>query len=313
MTKQSINLKSGNYIQTSQPVNWEDETIRGEVVSSMSLLAAVHRSIYRHFAGTDLREDIEEMVQFFYDCRDFGVMGKLMPMSLYDSPGMERAIPFLLAATPLASLDTQFLQGEERNPLTTLAACVNSVFARTKLSVDHDEPGSAPAYFEWGVFENNIVGLDLGQTEYEGLTVYELSLLAGMSEQGVRNALQEKSAPEANRISRSGLVTVPAPAALEWLRTRAGFRSEDVMDQDGSQLVPIDKRGYFFNAKCEQRAGYKVGPKKDEHYYKNFDRALQELRKMEVPRFRRPNDSGRFGIVNGIRWVYKTREELGLS
>ena len=302
-------LRTVNHIQTSQPVSWDDDTIRYEVASGMALLNALNLRIFPGDSSLAIDEAIEEMCQIFMDFRDYGIRGKGCGMTVYDAPAMENAIPFVLAARPLASLTQSLIDINDISELQTLSACINSVFARAKLETDHDELGSGPTYYESGVFEDNIVGLIL-----QGLTIYELSLLGGISEQAVRNALQESGAPK-KTINRNwyGIVTVDAKEAFEWLKTRAGFKYEGAGEKDGQIAVPIDKRGYFFNTKCRQTAGYKVGEKGSEQYYETFEAALQALTKMKVPRFRRPNQNNRFGIVNGIRWEYKSPKELGLS
>jgi hypothetical protein len=61
---------------------------------------------------------------------------------------------------------------------------------------------------------------------------------------------------------------------------------------DGSRFEPSLKRG----------VGYRIGPKGSEVVVSTFEEALNALRSMEIPRWRRPNPAGNWGIVSGIRW-----------
>lgn len=68
-------------------------------------------------------------------------------------------------------------------------------------------------------------------------------------------------------------------------------------------MIPIDRRGDAFDpASCLRAGGYWVGAKGDERKYESFAAALAALRTMDVPRWRRPNHRGNWGIVTGIRW-----------
>jgi hypothetical protein len=52
------------------------------------------------------------------------------------------------------------------------------------------------------------------------------------------------------------------------------------------------------------RAGqFTVGEKGDEQRLDSFGEALQALGRMVVPRWRRPNPKGNWGIVSGNRWM----------
>jgi hypothetical protein len=68
--------------------------------------------------------------------------------------------------------------------------------------------------------------------------------------------------------------------------------------------VPVDSRGEAFDrTTCCRSGGYWVGPKGNEIKYSSYDDALDALRCMDVPRWRRPNKQGNWGIVAGVRWV----------
>ncbi|MCP5203429.1 MAG: hypothetical protein H6992_04650 [Pseudomonadales bacterium] len=78
--------------------------------------------------------------------------------------------------------------------------------------------------------------------------------------------------------------------------------------------VPVAKDGSFFNAACKREKGYAVGRKGEETYYENFTKALEALRAMPGPYWRRPSvKTGLHGIVRGVGWTAKTPKELGLE
>lgn len=52
---------------------------------------------------------------------------------------------------------------------------------------------------------------------------------------------------------------------------------------------------------CLRAGGYWVGAKGSEQKYESFADALAALRSMDVPRWRRPNRRGNWGIVTGVR------------
>ena len=69
--------------------------------------------------------------------------------------------------------------------------------------------------------------------------------------------------------------------------------------------------GTCFHPGLIRSGEFTVGEKGDERRYDSFTEALQALRRMSVPRWRRPNEQGNWGIVSGIRWA--SAAELGLA
>jgi hypothetical protein len=78
-----------------------------------------------------------------------------------------------------------------------------------------------------------------------------------------------------------------------------------------STQLPVARDGTCFHPGLIRSGEFTVGDKGDERRYDSFTEALQALRQMSVPRWRRPNDQGNWGIVSGIRWV--SAAELGLA
>lgn len=76
-------------------------------------------------------------------------------------------------------------------------------------------------------------------------------------------------------------------------------------------LLPVARDGTCFHPGLIRSGEFAVGEKGDERRYDSFTEALQALRRMSVPRWRRPNEQGNWGIVSGIRWA--SAAELGLA
>lgn len=192
------------------------------------------------------------------------------------------------------------------------AAILQAMVAREKLDIalGRQNPGNV----EEGAFLEFSVG---GQ--FTGLTTYELALLAGMSVQSVRNDFQSSSDFTLSKKEKPGTPTILPVHAYKWLTSRRGFRDsyssiETHAYNEDELLVPQAKDGTYFSMECRQGAGFKVGNKGEDKYIDNFMDALEALRKMTTPYWRRPNKtSGKHGRVAGVSWVRKTRKELGLD
>lgn len=78
----------------------------------------------------------------------------------------------------------------------------------------------------------------------------------------------------------------------------------------GTQL-PVARDGTCFHPGLIRSGEFTVGEKGEEQRYDSFTEALQALHQMSVPRWRRPNAQGNWGIVSGIRWA--SAAELGLA
>lgn len=69
------------------------------------------------------------------------------------------------------------------------------------------------------------------------------------------------------------------------------------------QLVPVARDGSWFSPDLRRpRGGYTIGAKGEEFVVATYAEALAKLRLMDVPRWRRPNANGNWGIVTAIEW-----------
>jgi len=181
------------------------------------------------------------------------------------------------------------------------------------------------------------IKLDQGQP----VTIHELALLSGVSLKRIQNAVYAKT-DEAPVVDKNGLIS---PEACEpWLIARDYHHSvwkqvsalypltpnwgEDVQFEEVQPnlfvadfvFVPVANDGSMFIPSLRREGksddgGYTIGAKGAEQVVADYDEALQQLRMMETPRWRRPNsESGNWGLVTGQTWKRIRRAELqGLS
>ena len=69
-------------------------------------------------------------------------------------------------------------------------------------------------------------------------------------------------------------------------------------------LVPIAADNSHFGPNLARNGRYTVGAKGSEVQYDDFDAAMVALREMDIPRWRRPNKAGNWGIVSGRSWIH---------
>lgn len=74
--------------------------------------------------------------------------------------------------------------------------------------------------------------------------------------------------------------------------------------------VPQASDGTVFHPGLRRRSGYMVGEKGQELTIENYDAALRALSEMDVPRWRRPNSQGNWGIVKASGWTVLSRRDL---
>jgi hypothetical protein len=153
--------------------------------------------------------------------------------------------------------------------------------------------------------------LDTGRGEVD---VHSMSVFASISEGRVRNLLSG-SEGSLERGPEGGVI---AMSALTWLQKRKGFLSsiwaeeEQVTTNDGEPTEPVDpdrmifvpvaRDGSIFNPGLIRSGMLQVGAKGEEQNFSSFTEALSALNAMPVPRWRRPNDKGHWGIVSGVAW-----------
>jgi hypothetical protein len=112
--------------------------------------------------------------------------------------------------------------------------------------------------------------------------------------------------PSSGLASRLLSTTVPEGAGARKTNAPAGrFALPPTM------LLPVARDGTWFHPGLIRRGEFTVGEKGDEQRFDNFVEALEALKGMTVPKWRRPNDVGNWGIVSGIRW--ETAHRLDIS
>lgn len=67
--------------------------------------------------------------------------------------------------------------------------------------------------------------------------------------------------------------------------------------------IPVAKDGSKFLPHLQRAGYYTVGPKGQEKRFQSYDEALAHLRNQPVAYWRRPNDSGNWGIVTAVTWI----------
>jgi hypothetical protein len=69
-------------------------------------------------------------------------------------------------------------------------------------------------------------------------------------------------------------------------------------------LVPFASDGSCFNPSLRwpKSGAYTVGEDGKEITFDNFDAALEHIKMMYTPRWRRPNEAGDWEIVSAVRW-----------
>lgn len=163
--------------------------------------------------------------------------------------------------------------------------------------------------------------LDTGRGEVD---IHSMAVLGTVSEGRVRNLLSG-SEGALERGPEGGIV---AMSALTWLQRRKDFLnsiwSEDEpiattdsepagpIAPDRITFVPVARDGSIFNPDLVRGGVYQIGAKGEEQNFSNFAEALSALSAMPVPRWRRPNDKGHWGIVSGVAWQRVERQQQGI-
>lgn len=140
-----------------------------------------------------------------------------------------------------------------------------------------------------------------------------LSVLGGVSEGRIRNLMAGVNAELASENAQ-----ISVSVAQKWLQGRKDYypsiwsqpyRAEKDNDMD-TLRVPQASDGTVFHPGLRRRSGYMVGEKGNEQTIESYDQALKTLTEMEIPKWRRPNIQGNWGIVKGISWIVMSRREL---
>lgn len=292
--------------------DWSDEAIEREVTTGIRGLQRAlgcfksNQSLW----GEGFRADLEvpllphekAMVAIFKAYRNWGFLDQSDPSDtaiVMDNDTMWHAQAFAVSACML----TEFFSVDY--PATCLSA-INALYARCKIIRHLKGEDSLPPYVQDCMFDSVIDGGTVS-----GLTVHQVALLAGVKEQAVRNAMTRSDwfKMETENQGKS----IPIENALRWLQTKPSFEVASEPSQATDILVPVAGDGSYFSMACKQRAGFKVGPKGDEEYYKTFESALKAMENMraegEPVYFRRPNANQRFGIVRAVQWQYLSHDK----
>ncbi len=159
----------------------------------------------------------------------------------------------------------------------------------------------------------NRLALDIG----ESVDPAALAEFGGVSEGRVRNMM---SGSERKFGSEGG--RVPATDALAWLRDRPEFfnsiwaqdivkeESQLISDSDEVFFLPVGRDGTPFHPGLIRGGSYTIGIKGSESHITDFSIALQELQRMPVPSWRRPNEIGNWGIIRAAEWKRFTSVDL---
>jgi hypothetical protein len=137
-----------------------------------------------------------------------------------------------------------------------------------------------------------------------------LAFFGGVSEGRVRNMMSGS-----NRVFSSESGRIPALEARKWLVGRPEFwnsiwREQSLPQYDAAPgtpleraiFVPVARDGSTFHLGLRRGSTYAIGKKGDEEQVADFGEALTRLQRMPVPYWRRPNASGNWGNVAGVRW-----------
>jgi hypothetical protein len=145
-----------------------------------------------------------------------------------------------------------------------------------------------------------------------------LAHFGGVSEGRIRNLM---SGPKSALPSDGG--RIPAQQALAWLAGRNEFWNsiwrEQQLPQYGVKhraplkqavFLPVARDDRPFHPGLQRGGRFTIGEKGEEVQVAGFDAALAALQRMPKPLWRRPNDSGNWGIVRGVRWTRVDASDL---
>jgi hypothetical protein len=208
------------------------------------------------------------------------------------------------------------IQPEDRGKW--IANLVKEVVAFAGRSDVQAMEGEANAIVRIANLSSSRHALDTGRGEVD---VHSMSVFASVSEGRVRNLLSGAEG-SLERGHEGGIV---AMSALTWLQKRKGFLNSiwaeeelvttegcepaDPIDLDRIIFVPVARDGSIFNPDLVRSGVFQVGAKGEEQNFNTFSEALLALNTMPVPRWRRPNDKGHWGIVSGVSWQRVERQQ----
>ena len=152
--------------------------------------------------------------------------------------------------------------------------------------------------------------IDMGRGDVD---IQSMAVLGGITEGRVRNLLSGTDS-SLERSPNGGIVAMSAHA---WLQKKKGYlasiwQEEELSEEEpevgpaipasGMIFVPVARDGSMFTPDLKRNSTYRIGAKGEEEGVANFEDALARLNAMPVPRWRRPNEKGLWGIVSGVAW-----------
>ncbi len=154
------------------------------------------------------------------------------------------------------------------------------------------------------------MAIDMGEGEVD---LRSMAVLGGISEGRVRNLLSDSD----SLLERGPEGGIKALSATSWLQKKKGFLASIWQEEEGHPeqeeravsialdrmiFVPVARDGSMFTPDLQRNGGYRIGAKGAEEDHADFGEALSRLNAMSVPRWRRPNEKGIWGIVSGVAW-----------
>ena len=154
------------------------------------------------------------------------------------------------------------------------------------------------------------LAIDTGRGEVD---IPSMAILGGITEGRVRN-LMSGTESVLERGPDGGIVAMSAEA---WLSKKKGFLASIWREEEAASaslkagpavavdrmiFVPVARDGSMFTPDLIRNGAYRIGAKGEEEDIPSFDEALARLNAMPVPRWRRPNEKGLWGIVSGVAW-----------
>lgn len=155
--------------------------------------------------------------------------------------------------------------------------------------------------------------IDTGRGEVD---IHSMAIFGGITEGRVRNLLSE----DGNLLERGPNGGVVAMSASVWLKKKKEFlpsiwQEEDDVDNEDDRMgsakpveaermifVPVSRDGSMFTPDLMRNGAFRIGEKGEEQDIESYEEALAALNSMPIPRWRRPNEKGIWGIVSGVAW-----------
>ncbi len=155
----------------------------------------------------------------------------------------------------------------------------------------------------------------------KAVSVDELAAIGKTGTKNIRNILSKK---DGTLVQENGEIT--RESALTWLAERSEYFPSVYASCDGSSgrtpseenvlddavFVPVSKTsGEPFTPALRRAGVFNIGPKGAEVQVADYFEALKKLEQMSVPKWRRPNADGNWGLVSGSEnWRRMSRAEL---